>query len=54
MMKNRQSLVQLEENLGRKWTDMTLTLSRNLGDGLGNWLVFTKISLHDYIRISFN
>ena len=32
---------------------LALNLS-NLGDGLGNWLVFIKFSLQDYLSICFN
>ena len=33
--------------------NLALNLS-NLGDGLGNWLVFIKFSLQDYLSIYFN
>ena len=33
--------------------ELVLNLS-NLGDGFGNWLVFTKFSLQDYLSAFFN
>ena len=47
MTQHYQSLLQPEEHLGQN-------SMLNFGDRLGNWLVFIKFSLHDYLSIYFN
>ena len=53
VMQHEQSL-QSEGHLRKNsMLNSALNLS-NVGDGLGNWLVFIKFSLHDYLSIYFN
>ena len=42
--------MQSEKRFGK---NSMLNLVSNLGDGLGNWLVFVKFSLQDYLSIYF-